>query len=345
MLDDITSGFNISNNISLEQEYNEILGFTSEEVNTLMEETGIRPDMINLDMELLYNGYLFHADAEHRIYNPSMILYLFDRIQHKKKTQNIIDDNLKMDYGRVKRLFVNNRDQLTEITQNKGILSEIVPKFSIDHLLDNNNFASLLFYFGLLTVDKREEGLIRLKIPNYSIGTVFWEYIKELTADCNPDVLIDMKEQRIAMRELAYRGNPHLFIECISKNIFSRLSNRDLMNFDEKYIKIILLNSLFQSNLYVTITELEVEEGYTDIYMQRSHLRPEIPYEWVWEIKYLKKEDADSKKNVLEEKREEARIQLKKYRDSYQFAGRTDIRYLSLIFIGKDRYEMEEIKN
>jgi hypothetical protein len=79
--------------------------------------------------------------------------------------------------------------------------------------------------------------------------------------------------------------------------------------------------------------------------MQRSHLLPEIPYEWVWEIKYLKKEDADSKKNVLEEKREEARIQLKKYRDSYQFAGRTDIRYLSLIFIGKDRYEMEEIKN
>jgi hypothetical protein len=43
----------------------------------------------------------------------------------------------------------------------------------------------------------------------------------------------------------------------------------------------------------------------------------------------------------LKKKREEARTQLKKYRDSYMFAGRADVRYLSLIFIGKDRYEME----
>jgi hypothetical protein len=29
---------------------------------------------------------------------------------------------------------------------------------------------------------------------------------------------------------------------------------------------------------------------------------------------------------------------------SYPFAGRTDVKYLSLIFIGKDDYEMEEMK-
>jgi hypothetical protein len=69
---------------------------------------------------------------------------------------------------------------------------------------------------------------------------------------------------------------------------------------------------------------------------------PDIPYEWVWEIKYLKKEDA-GKRNVLKEKQEEARAQLKKYRDSSLFAGRTDVRFLSVIFIGKDRYEMEEL--
>jgi hypothetical protein len=113
------------------------------------------------------------------------------------------------------------------------------------------------------------------------------------------------------------------------------------MNFDEKYIKIMLLNSLFQSNLYVTITELEVSEGYTDIYMQRSHLLSGIPYEWVWEIKYIGKKDATG--SVLKKKRKEARNQLEKYRNSPMFAGRSDIRYLSLIFIGKDKYEMEEI--
>jgi hypothetical protein len=192
----------------------------------------------------------------------------------------------------------------------------------------------------LLTVDKIEKGLLRLKIPNYSIRTVFWEYIEQLTADANPDVLINMDKQRTAMIELAYNGNPHLFIEYVSKNIFRRLSNRDLRNFDEKYIKIILLNNLFQSSLYVTITELEVEEGYVDIYMQRSHLLPDIPYEWVWEIKYVKKRTIG---NLLKTKHKKARVQLEKYRNSAMFAGRNDVRYLSVIFIGKDKYEIEEI--
>jgi hypothetical protein len=43
------------------------------------------------------------------------------------------------------------------------------------------------------------------------------------------------------------------------------------------------------------------------------------------------------------EKRTEARTQLEKYRDSHLFVGRTDVKYLSLIFIGKDKYEMEEV--
>ncbi|MDR0714063.1 MAG: PD-(D/E)XK nuclease domain-containing protein, partial [Bacteroidales bacterium] len=86
---------------------------------------------------------------------------------------------------------------------------------------------------------------------------------------------------------------------------------------------------------------LETSRGYTDIYMRRSHLWPDIPYEWVWEIKYIKNEDATE--NVLQEKREQARAQLRKYRDSHLFVGRTDIRYLSLIFIGKNRYEIEEL--
>jgi hypothetical protein len=150
-----------------------------------------------------------------------------------------------------------------------------------------------------------------------------------------------MDGQRFALQELAYEGNPSPFVEHISKNIFSRLSNRDLVYFDEKYIKIMILNGLFQSNLYLTISELEVSRGYTDIYMRRSHLLPDIPYEWVWEIKYVRNEDASE--NVLGERREQARVQLRKYRDSHAFAGRTDVRYLSLIFIGKDRYELEEI--
>ncbi|MDR1224945.1 MAG: ATP-binding protein [Tannerella sp.] len=344
MLDDITSGFNISNNLSLDPRYNEMLGFTEDEVNLLMREAGVDPDMIKVDMEYYYDGYLFQSEGENKVYNPSMMLYLFDQVlKFGRKTRNIIDENLKTDYGRLQMLMQNedNRKQLIKITKDNAIESEVIPRFPLAKLQENEYFVSLLFYLGLLTVDKTEDNVPRLKIPNYSIRTIYWDYIKEMTADGNPDVLINMNDQRLALRELAYRGNPSLFIEHISKNIFSRLSNRDLIYFDEKYIKIMILNGLWQSNLYLTISELEVSQGYTDIYMQRSHLLPEIPYEWVWEIKYLKKEDATE--TALKKTREQSRIQLKKYHDSYRFADRTDVRYLSLIFIGKDQFEMEEI--
>jgi hypothetical protein len=345
MLDDMTSGFNISNNLSLKSKYNEMLGFTKEEVNRLMKEIGIDKSLINVDMELLYNGYLFHEDGKNRVYNPSMMLYLFMQIlDFGKLTKNIIDENLKTDYSRLRYLVQTkkNREKLMEISQNNSLVSDIIPKFSIDQLHDSKNFVSLLYYMGLLTIDHPEVGGLRLKIPNYSIRTVYWEYIEELTIDRNKDVMIDLDIQRSAIWTLANQGNPHPYLDYVSRDIFSRLSNRDLENFNEKYIKIMLLNGLFQSRIYTTSTELEVSRGYTDIYMQRSHLFPDLPYEWVWELKYIKKEEA-KKDGVKEAKQAEALAQLRKYRESHFFAGRNDVKFLAVLFLGKDLYEITEL--
>jgi hypothetical protein len=347
MLDDLTSGFNISNNLSLKAKYNEMLGFTQEEVKTLMQETGVNQTLINVDLEFLYNGYLFHEDGAHRVYNPTMMLYFFYELKDEgKPPKNIFDENLKTDYGRLQRLVNNesNRLQLLEIAQDNGVFSGIVPKFPIDKLHDNKYFISLLFYMGLLTIDSSQSGRLRLKIPNYSIRTIFWEYIEQLTFDRNKDIMINYTALNNAIWELAYKGNATAYIDYISRHIFSCLSNRDLQNFDEKYIKIILLSGLFQSKLFIPVTELEVSTGYADIWLKRSHRLPDIPYEWVWEIKYIGKQNAaNKKKDMLKEKLAEARTQLKKYQDSHLFANRTDIRFLSVIFIGKDKYEMEEI--
>jgi hypothetical protein len=176
MLDDLTSGFNISDNLTLDSRYNEMMGFTQQEVDVLMQETGINPAFINVDMEMYYDGYLFDIHGEHRVYNPSMVLYFFNQIlKFRRPPENIVDDNLKTDYNRLRRLVQDeqNRATLTEIVQNNGIASNIISKFSIDRLEDSNYFISLLFYMGLLTVDKFEEGSLYLKIPNYSIRTVF----------------------------------------------------------------------------------------------------------------------------------------------------------------------------
>ncbi|MDR3253013.1 MAG: AAA family ATPase [Tannerella sp.] len=344
MLDDMTSGFNISNNISLDPTYNEILGFTHEEVEYLIREANIDPSWINIDLKKLYNGYLFHSRGENPVYNPSMMLYIFNQIlKFKNENKDLIDENLKMDYGRISMLFrrEENRQQLMDIVNNGSIRGEVIPKFSLNELTESSRFVSLLFYFGLLTIDNTTPKPM-LTIPNYSIKMVYLEYISKLTRDRNEKIREDFSILSGATYDLAFDGKAQQFIEYISTVFVSKLSDRDLRQFDEKYLKIILLTNLFYGKYFIPISEMEVSEGVTDIYLMRSGIFRDMPYEWVWEIKYVKQKDA-GKATVIEAKKQQSREQLAKYRASHLFRDRTDVRYLSVIFIGKKKVEIEEI--
>ncbi|MDR3251605.1 MAG: AAA family ATPase, partial [Tannerella sp.] len=117
MLDDMTSGFNIANNISIKPKYNEILGFTQTEVDKMIDDLGLDRSLINVNMEYFYNGYKFHDEGEHRVYNSSMVLFYFTQIlENNSAPRYLIDDNLKTDYGRLRRLIQTdeNRQQLVE---------------------------------------------------------------------------------------------------------------------------------------------------------------------------------------------------------------------------------------
>jgi hypothetical protein len=154
----------------------------------------------------------------------------------------------------------------------------------------------------------------------------------------NADIMIDASEEGAAISALAYDGNPVPYIDYESKHIFQRLSNRDLIGFDEKYIKLMLLSGLFRSHLYVPDSERETEQGYIDIFLQRSPLLPELPYEWVWELKYLKKDDATTAQ--VKATLEAALAQLERYRQSALFRGRSDVKFAALLFTGKDQYQV-----
>jgi hypothetical protein len=181
-------GFNVADNLTFKSKYNEMMGFTQKEVDELMLEAGIDPACIKVDMKLYYKGYLFDEYAENKVYNPSIILYFFSRIlENGLPPKDIIDENLKVDYRYINSLIQSdcNRENLLHIAKNNGIESDIMQQFSIDRMYDDQYFVSLLVYTGLLTIDKVENGSLRLKIPNYSIQTMFWDYIAKLTVGTN----------------------------------------------------------------------------------------------------------------------------------------------------------------
>jgi hypothetical protein len=345
MLDDLTSGFNISSNLSVDVHYNEILGLTHDEVEWVMEQICLDKSLISVDMEEMYDGYLFNENAENRLFNSTMIFhYLKELLKNGKKIKQLIDNNLKTDYGRIRNLINRhgNREKLRELIESNFAGVEIIDQFSIELIHEDKNFFSLLFYMGLVTIDNSNPLNIGLKIPNYSIKTMYWEFIERMLSEELEGLSLDENEYRSPIFRLAYEDSYQSFFEYFSKYIVSYLSNRDLLGTVEKDMKFLLLPIFFTSNYYFPVSELENSEGYTDVYLKRGHLHTGSISEWVFELKYIKQADADNVK-LLEEKKAEARDQLLRYKKSNLFKDKTDVRYLAVVFVGKKDYYIEEV--
>jgi hypothetical protein len=344
MLDDLTSGYNIATILTLDPHYNEMMGFTQEEVEQLMKVTGVDPNLINIDMEAYYNGYLFHKDGRHRVYNPAMVLYFFDQIlRFNHAPEDIIDQNLKTDYGRLRRLIQNenNRETLIQIIKEGDVISGVLEKFSIDRMNDDRYFVSLLFYMGLLTIKEPYFNKLRLEIPNYSIQTLYWEYLTELIEETSPLLSISHRLLDESVIAMAMEGDLERFIEYVSQNAFSKLSDHDLQHFDEKYIKVLLLAYLFMSKIYVPMSEYEAVPGRTDIYLQRSPLLPQVKHEWIFELKYCKTGAGETEIAAQQQKGKE---QIEQYLDSHRLGNRSDMKAAVIVFIGKNEYRITIIK-
>jgi hypothetical protein len=65
--------------------------------------------------------------------------------------------------------------------------------------------------------------------------------------------------------------------------------------------------------------------------------------DWLWELKYVKEAEAE-KKSLIASKKKEAIERLKRYKTSNLFKDRDDVRYLAVVFIGKKKHWIEEVK-
>jgi len=301
--------------------------------------------LISVDIEKMYNGYLFHEKAKNRLFNSTMIFnYFHGIIDEGADFKDIVDDNLKTDYGRIRNLInkQDSREKLRELIEHNNVEVKIIKQFSIDKIHEEKNFFSLLYYMGLVTIDNTNPAAIGLKIPNYSIKTMYWGFIEDMLTEEIDGLSLDSSKYQNTIYKLAYEDNYKPFFEYFSKYIVHYLSNRDLQGTVEKDIKFLLLPIFFTSNYYLPISELENSEGYTDVYLHRSHLHPKSVSEWIFELKYIPQSEED-KQTVIQKAQADARKQLQRYKSSNLFKDRKDVRYLSIVFVGKKEYLIEEV--
>ena len=350
MLDDLTSGFNIMSNITMEKNLNEIMGFTEEETRNVIKELELDKDFdiddLMEDMKNYYNGYLFNKESENRLYNTDMVLYFLNDLNiNKKYPDNMLDDNVKTDYRKIQQIAFNFKDEeeIKKIIFGEEISTQIVTRFNLETMYDiKENFTSLLYYLGMLTILRVERAGYILGVPNYVIRKVYWEYFAEiLKRTYNIDT--KMNVLRKAVGEMAGNGEINPFVDYLNE-LLGNLSNRDLIKFDEKHLKVVIMTLLDMEQTYAIFSETEVENGYVDLFLVSNRAYQKfINYDWIIELKYLK----ETERNRLKEVQKEAQGQLEKYRDSkkskYGFRS-AGVKSISMVIIGKKDVEIEAVE-
>ena len=318
-MDDVTSGFNIGQNISLEPEFNGLLGFSEQNVARLIEyyrECGVSMPESDEILELLgewYGNYCFSNAASDKMFNSDMVLYC---VKHLLKSgeypDNMIDQNVRVDYGKLRHLVVLDRQlngnfgRLATITETGGITSRVVEGFPVERLMEPENFVSLLFYFGLLSYSGRDE----LTIPNRTVRKLMYGYLREGYRDVNV-FKVDLWRFANLIRDMAYRGAWEPVFRFLADEVEKQTSIRDYLT-GEKVIQTFLLAYLNVADYYTTRTEEEMGKGFAYLYLEPFWPKyPDVKQRYLIEIKYIKR--GEFTQDLLREKLAQAREQLERY--------------------------------
>jgi hypothetical protein len=361
-MDDVTSGYNIGKNVTLEPYLNRMLGFTRDDVVDIIEyyrskglithSTGYLLDI----MTQWYGNYQFCKNDDVKLFNSDMVLYFIDNyFTEKELPDELIDNNVRIDYGKLKHLIVVDRgktkitngnfSKLKEIAGQGETLTKITKGFPLEKLTDPENFESLLFYLGLLTIKSPEKNKLRLEIPNETVKRLYYNYIEEAYRETDIFTL-DLSKYSDLMTDMAYDGKWRPLLELITGLMRKSMSLRDLIT-GEKSIQAFLNVYLGLSDLYIIQSEKELNKGFVDIVMEPFLARYEgIKYSYILEIKYLKSGIKRGNPRV-QELIHTAEEQLKTYSIDEKFMKnieKTGLIKLVLIFSGHEAVFIDEVK-
>ncbi len=337
-LDSLTSGFNIALDITRDETFNEMLGFTKEELIELIDSQGIineKEEEILPIMKEYYDGYKFSLYGNENIYNSNMCLYFLNTYARLNRIpEQLIDVNIASDYSKLGKMLDlckgEEREKVIEKTViGEGIISEITEKFNPVMEFTEKDLISMLYYLGYLTIEDEEFGKPELNIPNKVMKELYSDYFLNILSK-KTDLVIQESDYNEMLKEIALEGKIDKIIDVL-KEYLNNLSNRDYIKFDEKYVKLIFYCIAMNLKIFRLKSEMEVERKYPDILLIPKN-RDKGYKSVMIEFKYLKKEEA----NKLKEKQEEGIIQLKEYAELEEIKAIEGLRKYCVVAVGAD---------
>ena len=356
-MDDLTSGFNIGTNYSLSPEFNELVGFTEADVRAMLEyyattcEFHHTTDQLIEIMKPWYDNYCFAKQSYGRttMYNSNMVLYFVDNYIRNggEVPDNMLEENIRVDYNKLRMLirkdkeFANDASIIQTIVQQGYITGELKTGFPAEQLNHPDNFISLLYYFGMLTIDGMKEGNVKLSIPNQVVREQLYGYL--LSTYQENGLSVSSMEIRRQYQAMAYRGLWQDFFHYIADSIRTYSSQRDKQK-GEYYVHGFTLAMTAQSPFYRPVSELDNQEGYADIFLlPLLEIYKDMQHSYIIELKYAKSGDSAER---VEELRQKGIAQARRYAGTevvQRHVGSTQLHRLVVVFRGVEMAVCEEV--
>ena len=367
-MDDVTSGFNIGKNISLNHRFNEMIGFTEAEVaqmTTYYHHEGALPLPVETALPLMqtwYNNYYLGRRAKTPMYGSNMVLYFLLQSQEDDGVpDDLIDPNVQMDYGKLRHLMLidshiagdkptlnGNFSLLQAIIEDGEVTSPINPSFPLGELLNRENFISLLYYFGLLSfTGEFRYGVPLLRIPNRTIKDLMYGYIRSSLSEAKM-IRIDIRLLTELLGKMGYRGEWRPFFDYLNHAVDEQTSMRDHLN-AEKVFHGFLLAYLNVTHHFHTWSEREMGGGFVDLYLEPFIARfPNIQYGYLIELKYMSQSEYEKEggKKKFKKLITDAQTQLDQYVNDPRIAEVTQqvtLKRLVLVYRGWELAHAEEM--
>ena len=193
---------NLTHASGLDPRFNYMLGFSESDVRTMFryyqEHGKLHPDAdieaMLVEMRPWYNNYCFAEEClnDERIYDSYRVLnYLLYQTQLGHAPQEMEDKCQLKEYCDLKilvKIDYEKRIRIVEDIMTKGSIPvNLETSFPAEDVASEKYFLSLLYYYGLLTLEKRHGNMLKMCIPNNSVKgqyETFLYYNKKQTHNC-----------------------------------------------------------------------------------------------------------------------------------------------------------------
>ena len=363
-LDDLTSGFNIGWHISTKPAFNQMLGFSTEDVREMFEyfkSAGkVRPDCdvesVIAEMKPWYDNYCFSKNAlqtQSKVFNCDMVLYyLRNYAETGEAPEEMIDPNTKTDYNKMKKLLQldkldgNRKGVIYEIAEQGEIISNLEPTFPAETLTNPNMFVSLLFYYGMLTIKGTRGSRLILGIPNNNVRKQYYEYLLEQYEE---KASLDTNQLEDYFYDMAYDGKWHDALQFLADSYAKVSSVRDGIE-AERNIQGFFMAYLNLNAYYMTAPELELNHGYCDFFLLPDLTHYASKHCYILELKLIpKKEKGMSQETyeaAIQQQWDAAEVQIKHYAEAPRVEALrqgTQLHKIIMQFDGWKLFRMDEV--